>query len=315
MVARSSFPSAAVIGLALVCAQSPALGADDYPNEIAAKAKPLSPVSNWALDYGENQCRLARIFGTDDDQHLLYIDQGWPGHSFSLSFAGSSFKRYRRDARAQIGLQSDAPMLRFRLPPVGEMGRFGPAVILASVGVSSGKDSAIPRLRVGTSDEPTPTSLVSAALDPSEGAKIDRIVLKRGGNAVTYETGNMRGAFEALNTCTADLLEDWGLDPEKHLSFAPAKWLNRDKVVSQIQRRYPPSALNDGEQAIFQMRAIIDETGRVESCKIFAATSADKLVSPACDAMMGARFEPAQDDEGQPMRSFYASTVSYRIGL
>lgn len=295
-----------------------ALAKDTLPGELLPKAKQLAPISNWVLDYAQDNCRLVRTFGSTDDRHFLAINQAWPHQGFSLTLAGSSFRRYRRGARAHMGLQSDVPMLRFDLPPMGEMDTFGPAVVLASVGVDSEGEGAHPRLRVGefpsgseTQDE-APT-LLRAGLDPAEGAKIERVIIKAHGKTTSFETGNLKSAFEALNACGADLLKDWGLDAEKHISYLPAQWLNQEEVVRRLQRRYPSAALRAGKQAIFRMRVIIDEQGAIAECEVNAATTVEKLESPACEEMLEARFSPALDKNGQPMRSFYASTISYRI--
>jgi len=139
------------------------------------------------------------------------------------------------------------------------------------------------------------------------------MIRRSGGKPVSFETGNLKDAFEALNTCTSDLLKDWGLDPAKHASYTPVNWTNQDEVTKKIQRLYPTAALNRGEQAIFRMLVIVDEQGTVTDCQINAATNVDALASPACQEMSDASFSPAIDENGNPMRSFYATTVSYQI--
>lgn len=302
-----------VAALAALTGASPALADDEYPGAVAEEAERLEPLSPWGLDYAEGNCRLARMFGSEDDRHLILIDQAWPADTFGLTVAGSSFRRYSRGDRAYIGMQSDVPMLRFDLPPTGNLGELGPAVILSTVGVNPSTQGSPPRLRVGPFDGEI-SGPRRAALDPAEGAMIERIILERAGKAVSFETGSLEEAFGALNACTAELLRDWGLDPAKHKSFTPLKWQNQDEIVKNIQRRYPASALNRGEQAIFRMRVIVDETGAVTDCNIEAATDADALDSPACGEMQAAEFEPARDAEGNPMASFYATTISYQIG-
>jgi len=147
LVATTSAASLMVIGA------SPAQANDTFPRELLPKAQQLEPSSNWGLDYAQDGCRLARLFGSDNDQHLLYIEQAWPGDSFTLTMAGAAFKRFRSGGRAYLGLQNDVPMLRFELPPTGNLGQFGPAVIISSVGVNNGRNGVIPRLRVGSETE------------------------------------------------------------------------------------------------------------------------------------------------------------------
>jgi TonB family protein len=62
------------------------------------------------------------------------------------------------------------------------------------------------------------------------------------------------------------------------------------------------------------MRVVVSTQGTVEDCVILKATNTDRLDSPACRAMLNARFEPALDAAGQPMRSFHAESIVYQMG-
>ncbi|MEL6738005.1 MAG: TonB family protein, partial [Pseudomonadota bacterium] len=92
------------------------------------------------------------------------------------------------------------------------------------------------------------------------------------------------------------------------------KWSNEASVVRRIVARYPGKALQRGEQAILQMRVIVDESGKVTSCKIDEATTAGNVESPACREMANAKFDPALDADGQPFTSYYSTSIIYRIG-
>ena len=129
------------------------------------------------------------------------------------------------------------------------------------------------------------------------------------------DTGPLGEAFAVLNQCTKDLLQEWGLDAEKHETATRLpKWKNEKSIAARIGRAYPTSALNRGEQGIFRMRVMIDENGRVTDCVIDEATIAERLESPACRVMMDADFEPALDAQGTAFPSYYATSITYRIG-
>lgn len=301
MVAHTSrFLATTAAALAALTVASPALADDQFPASVAHGAERLKPLSPWGLDYAEGNCRLARMFGAEDDRHLIIIDQAWPSDAFSLTLAGSSFRRYQRGDRVYLGLKHDVPMQRIELPPIGELGDFGPAIIITNTYLNPEGEEASP-------------SLKRAGLDPVDGSKIDRVLIERANRALSFETGNLEDAFAALNTCTDDLLTEWGLDPQKHRSYQPAEWLNPEEIAKRIQRRYPLTARNRGEQAIFKMRVIIDEKGTMTDCEINAATEAKNLESPACEEMKAAQFKPALDAQGSPMASFYGTSISYRM--
>lgn len=141
------------------------------------------------------------------------------------------------------------------------------------------------------------------------------VALKQGGREVRLETGPLGEAFKVLNQCTLDLLRDWGLDAERHLTMQSGpRWINQAALTRKITANYPTGALAQGEQAIMRMRVIVNEQGAVESCTILKATDTERLESPACRVMQGARFEPARDAAGQPFRSLYVTSITYRIG-
>ena len=141
------------------------------------------------------------------------------------------------------------------------------------------------------------------------------VALKQGGREVRLETGPLGKAFDVLNQCTAGLLREWGLDPEQHLTRQNGpRWINQAALTRKITANYPTGALAQGEQAIMRMRVIVNEQGAVESCTILKATDTERLESPACRVMQGARFEPARDAAGQPFRSLYVTSITYRIG-
>lgn len=318
MVKPRSFQAAIPAVAALFLSPIPAYAANEYPGALAAQdgAQRIEPSSPWNLDFGQDRCRLTRLFGPEDDRHLVFFDQAAPGRAFGLTVAGSSISQYSTARRLYLGLQDDVPLLRLERYNAGDVNGFGPAIILASVAMAKPDESSQQRLytseRDGASDSaPLPTS---AGVDIDEAAKVERIVLKRGNKVLSFETGNLGEAMTALNTCTRDLLNDWGLNPEQHQSYTPPRWTNQDAIVRRIQSVYPRSALNRGEQAIFRMRAIVEADGSVSECTVEAATETEKLDSPACREMLRAQFDPALDANGNPMRTYYSTSITYVIG-
>lgn len=117
-----------------------------------------------------------------------------------------------------------------------------------------------------------------------------------------------------LNTCTQDMISDWGLDVAQHLAATRRpQWNNEMEIARRLQAQYPAAALRQGVQAILRLRVIVGVDGKVEKCQIDAATT-NELESPACREMENAEFEPALDAEGQPFRSYYATSIIYRVG-
>lgn len=284
---------------ALALAPAAALG-EDFPNALAEKdgAVRLKPMAPWVLDFGDNRCRLARTFGSDKDKHMLMFEQGAPRNSFGMTMAGPELRRFHGTQSFSLGMAANAPMEEHELFASGDVDKVGRAIIIASHSLGPNRSAK---------------GLLSAGINLDHAAAIDRIVLERRGRVLSFETGNMREPFEALNICTSDLLNDWGLDPERHKSYVPPRLTNEEAIKRRIGAAYPRQALQRGEQGIFRMRVIVEADGTVADCLIENATKTDQLDSPACQQMRKAQFEPARDSNGEPMRSFFATAISYKI--
>jgi TonB family protein len=290
-----------LLAAATALAPLPAMAETVYPETLAKQqgAVRLEPLIPWNIDFGESRCRLTRVFGAPEDRYLLMFEQAAPDRNFGLTIAGRNIERFKTAGKIDLGMERDEPVIATDRFGLGSVADLGPALIFSTIVL----DPALPE-----------GSLRPAGLDLAEAATIDRIVLRRGKLVLSFETGNMREPLAALNTCALDLLTQWGLDPAAHESHVPPVWKNGEEIVDRIQAVYPRSALRRGEQAIFRMRVVVETDGSVSDCLIEGSTVAENLQSPACKEMMRAKFEPARDAKGEPMRSFYATTVSYSLG-
>lgn len=281
---------------------SPAL-ADD------SRSITLVPNSKWHLDFAQDKCRLVRTFTEGEHQYYLKIEQYGPSSGFGLTIAGPAMQQAAQSRRISIQFGAFAKSADVR-PFVGKVDGFGSGLIYSNVtldpadreGDEAGReDEAINRL---------------PQLDAAKAQGVDRIVLEYGGDrSARLETGDLSGPFAAMNTCTLDLLRDWGLDTEKHRTISRMPfWSNQQAVTREIVRTYPTAALTSGEQAILAMRVLIDAQGQVSQCTLLDATTTDRLKSPACRAMQKAKFEPARDKDGNAISSFYLTRIIYKIG-
>lgn len=274
---------------------------------VHAEPAALRPASNWQVDYGEEVCRLEREFGDGPNKHLLTIRQYWPSQEAVLSVAGSSMRKFRHRSRTMLRFTNDQPAVEGR-PLFGHNESYGPAVIFSAMDITKGEPDS------GSSTEEEDTRAMEQ-LDVSHAAGVRFIELQQGAKIVRLETGPLAEAFKVMNDCTAVLVKAWGLDPERlQAAQNGPRWLNEEPLVRKIAANYPDRALLAGEQGIMRMRLIVNAQGQVESCTIIKATNTRLLESPACMVMKSARFEPARDAAGQPMPSFYATSITYVIG-
>jgi hypothetical protein len=238
---------------------------------------------------------------------MLAFQQYWPAETAGLTVAGPAFERFRSLQRTDVRFFDSQEPLRTR-PFTGSVEQFGSGVIYSSIRITEAEPT-------DTNEVDEPRSGGIPQLNATEGDLVQFVALKQGGREVRLETGPLGEAFKILNQCTLDLLRDWGLDPDKHVTATSLpRWTNQAALTRKITANYPTGALAQGEQAIMRMRVIVNEQGAVESCTILKATDTERLESPACRVMQGARFEPARDAAGQPFRSLYVTSITYRIG-
>ncbi|MEO0872695.1 MAG: hypothetical protein AAFY19_12180, partial [Pseudomonadota bacterium] len=238
---------------------------------LHAETTVLSPSSQWNVNFGETNCRLARFFGEGEDRHLLFFEQYRPSASLGMTLAGASLKRFRSRARTSVQVNDAQEPLRTE-PYKGDVPEIGPAIIHSSLSLSG-----------GSQDDDDQTAKQLPQLDTQFADTVQYVSLKQGSRTVRVDTGPLGAAFDVLNQCTQDMVKSWGLDVDKHLTATRLpKWSNEASVVRRIVASYPSKALRRGEQAILQMRVIVDESGKVTSCTIDEATTAGNVESPAC---------------------------------
>jgi TonB family protein len=272
---------------------------------IHAEPLVLKPSSAWNVDFGEDSCRLVRVFGTGDDKHFISFQQYWPDTATGLTIAGPAFKKFRSRGRTMVRFMDTQEPLA-TTPFTGSTEDYGTGVIFSSIELDKGQPAG------NQFDDPALTGL--AQVDLTLAKQVQFVELRQGGREVRLDTGPLDAAFEIMNQCTRDLVRDWGLDPEKHLTAKNRpRWINQKQIADRIMANYPSDALAQGEQGIMRMRVIVGADGAVESCTMLKATKTETLESPACKAMQRATFEPARDAMGQPFRSFYVSSITYLV--
>jgi TonB family protein len=273
--------------------------------EEAKSIVPLTPSSDWNIEFGEDRCRLSRMFGPDDDKHIVYFEQAGPSTSFALTMAGKQLRIFKQHFNHLSLNPSDGfPRVDIQW---GEIQQIGPAVTVLDFDVSQP-----PTIEGKNENSEELQSL--PAIDLAEAGKIDRILFGHKGTAISFETGNLAAPFQALNACTSDLVRAWGLDQSQHINFKSQPRLKNEREIERaIEKRYPASARSRGQQAIMRVVAIIEADGSMSNCWLQNASQNDRFDSPACEIMKDAAFSPALDQNSKPMRSYYIKTLNYRI--
>jgi protein TonB len=77
---------------------------------------------------------------------------------------------------------------------------------------------------------------------------------------------------------------------------------------------YPPEALDNGWQGDAHVDLTIGTNGHAIACKVTQSSGHQVLDDATCRIFMArARFQPAQDQAGNPIESHYQSHLNWRI--
>jgi hypothetical protein len=272
----------------------------------AEPAVVLPATSKWQLDYGKQTCRLARAFGEGENLSLVYFTQHGPDDGFELTLAGEPLKRFAPKTVIQFGPAGG----EWETDPFkGDVEGVGPALIYSGINLAEEPEEGEPEEDFTEAMDRLP------AIDIERARGMEYIEVRQRKRLVRFDTGPLDAPFAALNACSEDLINEWGLNLDQHRSMTRmVDWTNSKQIVSRVVRDYPVAALRKGEQAIIRALLIVGADGKVERCTLDNATNSDALPAPACRALEDAIFEPALDSQSQPMRSFYITKIVYKMG-
>jgi hypothetical protein len=273
-------------------AQAPAYAQDD--------AAVFKPTTQWAVEFGEDYCRLARDFSDGKDTISLAMERIQPGNAVRLLLVGDAIKTFR-----------GADQLGYRYLPSGDNRMVLPSRGTARNGqqfINFGDIFVGPALKFpapGETPAPPPPYTRQSELDYAGG--IDAIMLTDGMiNPIRIETGSLKPPIEVVQNCADDLLKYWGLDPDAH------KNLQRPVFPAADATKWLPSGtigfedfgkLSGGSN---QVRVLIDATGKPTACHVHWPSLAQATNDKICKALMEkGTFMPALDSGGKAIASYW----------
>ena len=263
----------------------------------------LEPTSNWNLDYGEETCRLGRSFGEGDSKVILILSKYSPGIGMEMMATGKLLKA--NSSRKFTYSFHDGDEVEVERPLFGELegdetiwqfsGELIPSDILEDLGDA---DAGPQEYKIA---------------EAKAAAEARRLTLNIGrSTAVELNTGKLSAAIEAMDTCTHELVRRWGYDPDALAKVATGpepvgritSWLNASD--------YPTAALRKNLSGAVRFRLGIDEKGQIENCTIQSSYSDPSFPQKVCSEFQRkGKFEPARDEDGSPVASYWTSTVVF----
>ncbi len=281
-----------------------------HANQAFAKTVVLAPSSPWAINYADDSCELARAFGEGKDRTTIHFMRYEPGDKFRLTLVGrhARARELMKDVKVQFG-PTGVPFSASASRGTANVGQ--PALIFTQF------------ITIAASDAEPPDDIRWSGFDATDPYKIapeqERAVteiafLTSLTNEVHLETGGLAEPFAALRACNDELLSHWGIDVEKHRSLSrpaipigsPGSWMSAGD--------YPVEMLRAGFDGLVHFRLIVEASGEVSECVIQDALEPKEFSKVTCDRIKRrAKFEAARDASGQPIKSYWISTVRWSI--
>lgn len=309
MPAAFRISASVVAAVTLACSHNIAFAKDDEAPLV------LEPSSHWNLDYADDSCRLARIFGEGDDKVAFYIERYEPGDRFFLMVAGKALEGNRR-ANAEFSF-GPGGKTREGEGETGTFGEYDPALFegaMALMPLSDDKDDDSYR-GFNAEEFAADTNVLGQELLPDQEAAIEWLQISRGSKQpVRLALGSMGQPMSAMRACTDELLTSWGVDIAAHGSLtrratptrSPSRWMSTSD--------YPTELLRKGMQGLVQVRLSVGADGQPTQCHIQRSTRPEGFDTAVCAALMRkARFDPALDAGGRPIASFWRTSVRFDI--
>lgn len=298
-----------VVIASLATVATPALGASEKPPLV------LNPSSNWNVNYADDSCRLARVFGTGDEKMFFSVDRYEPGDPFLLMIAGRPL-RDRQPERTEVRFGPGDNGAIDGLEG-GSLSSYDPAFFRSSAKLVSDPPEAPKRRYEWNAEEYLAERLVKAKnqIPPSVEASVTWVQASaKGKPPVRLNLGPMGKPMAALRACTDELMTHWGIDLEAHKNLvrpavptdSPGNWLTSND--------YPTELLDKGYQGLVMVRLSVGPDGAPTECHIQQSTRPAGFDDAVCQALMRrARFQPALGADDKPIASYWRTSVNFQI--
>ena len=258
---------------------------------FAAFAEPKQPTGRWTVDIAGNECLLIRPYGTPADPSFLAVSK-------APMDGGSQFTiLYNRDWR---NLENGPATVSFDGGPPTE------ANFSAMLLLNRSKSLQVKTLRSVTVSQDKDASQKFAR--DAQSVSIDAPKEFSGSFALPDQTAALR----ELDDCAQKLGVRWGysIEEQKRLRVPSQHPGGLGKIFSYTD--YPSGAVRRNEMGRVRVRVSVDDTGKPTDCAVLSSSGSGDLDTTTCTIIRHrAKFTPAIDVDGKPVRSVYVSTINW----
>lgn len=264
------------VSVALLLSLSSSIG-------MPAVAAPLQSSEKWDVDYGITQCTAARAFDGGSGQVVVGIVPAFSGDSYKLLV---SIER-----RGPLIARQSAGTVDFGAGPIN-----APALYYGGKGVHM----SVYQFRLAATELEKARSASTISLSAGDGSHY------------AFALSDMPAVLDGLRQCTGDLQRYWNMSGTTKLSGPELTGGDIRSLITPAD--YAAASSTHSQPGPTQYQLLIDESGSVAGCDVFASSGDPALDSIGCEVIhKRARFRPAQDSRGNPIRSvFTTAPISWR---
>lgn len=272
-----------------------------FPAIASAKENPpisLTKTSKWEINYDDDSCHLLAKFGEGSQSAILRMTRYQPGDVFDLNIYGEPFKYGPTTMTVKIAFGA-APAEK-REAITGQAGNKLPLLILNSQRIDNWTYKP----------DVTPPPITTAQ---EEQVKYIDLAIA-GSKRFRLETGSLGAPMAAMRTCVSDLVKKWGFDPAQQAQLRRPATPTKSPGTWLVNGDYPSGSLRNGHNGLVQFRLDVDQSGAVAGCYVLHRTNPDDFADLTCKLLAKrAKFLPALDKDGNPLRSFFISKARFVI--
>lgn len=228
----------------------------------------------------------------------LRLTRYQPSLGFDLTLYGQRFDYDTTYVQTEVGF--DPYPLQKRLAFAAVVKKKFPALLFGGLNAK------------GTAPEKDANAEV-ASIARSEEDKITGVTVKiRGKQRISLKTGPLAGPLRAMRKCTDDLIQSWGYEPAQfaRLNTPPVPISSPETWIKDFD--FPIDALERGYSGDVQFRLEVNPDGSVGNCHILYRTNPNEFADRTCKLLSKkAKFLPATDEAGMPVRWYYISKVRW----
>lgn len=248
-----------------------------------AIAAPEAASGPWHVVYENERCVASREYGTEPTRRILVLKPSPSSGVMQIFFFGpGKGQPEQRPGKLQIG---------------------------------SGRSLPVSALLYGQPDTGKLVALVNLPMaEFKTRSNADSIALASGKTSYDLATPGLAKVMDALEKCQADLHQFWNIAPEKASLVAEPAVPDRPLHGYYSERDYPSVALWRQQGGSVELGLLIDESGRIAECAIESTSRIASLDANSCAIMRErAKFAPARDQAGKPVRSHMVVPITWKI--